>query len=342
MSIPITIHSLKTDYLYYLYGKHNVDGLYKLNEILSDGSGIFQIGKIPINQSNPEVDYSASLYTNEKSSCITIHELNHECLGFLMSTYKVGNIYDLELKLSALQPNNNGIFVIGKIPIQGEINNNIDLNKTIKIVGDEDEQISLKEEEFCTQSDINITEVVPKDTITNVSKSSKDYLSLQEYGKGMLLKCLSKENPLYGKNWSSIFPDFDDSHGGWWKPLGSLKNKSLEGWFFKIDYLNDLLNSNLNIICDDLDNLKEENNSLKTEKEKKMVVSNVFDYEIIKNYLSQREEVENNIVFKVDSDYFNSNFNNFKMILIKHNDQIYSAVPHIKKQCLFFFGNIPF
>lgn len=73
-----------------------------------------------------------------------------------------------------------------------------------------------------------------------------------------------------------------------------------------------------------------------------MVVSNVFDYEIIKNYLSQREEVENNIVFKVDSDYFNSNFNNFKMILIKHNDQIYSAVPHIKKQCLFFFGNIPF
>ena len=71
-------------------------------------------------------------------------------------------------------------------------------------------------------------------------------------------------------------------------------------------------------------------------------MSNIFEYENLKNYLSNREIIENNIVFNVEPNYFDDNFTNFKMILIKHNNLIYSGIPHLKNKCLFFFGNIPF
>jgi hypothetical protein len=91
--------------------------------------------------------------------------------------------------------------------------------------------------------------------------ASKDYLNflfdksdikqyqLEHYGKGLLLEppynfTLSEKDGY--KKWSHYDKKFsvDNENGGWWKPLGSLEDKTKHGWFFKVknqEYLENML-----------------------------------------------------------------------------------------------------
>ena len=84
-------------------------------------------------------------------------------------------------------------------------------------------------------------------------KSDIKQYQLEHYGQGLLLippyNFTLNEKDEY-KNWSHYDKKFsvDNENGGWWKPFGSLVQKNIHGWFFKINnqkYLEDMVDVKL-------------------------------------------------------------------------------------------------
>ena len=292
MSLAITLNHLKGDFTFFLCEKFKVSNIYEINEILTNNQGQFKIGTIPFDKDTIEkINYPIKKPVEKNKLCVTLHELKDSFITFLRVKYNVVSIYDLEVIFSKYQPENDGIFIIGKIPLTNNGDNEMkEVPKLVKVLENVEVNSPIKDDEINLENiDVNPpiennyciieNKIEKKEIIFQVNeadeqkykKTSKTQFILQKYGKGIFLKCLSVENPFYQKNWSSLFPDFDDSNGGWWKNKGSLKKKSLEGWFFKIEYLPELLSQKLDIICDGLEEItndKKENQKKKMKKNK--------------------------------------------------------------------------
>ena len=85
--------------------------------------------------------------------------------------------------------------------------------------------------------DIKVVDTIEKVKPTQNVLSSFDNYTLEytTYGDSLFVIPLVNCEDIVGFDWNTIDPSFDvcSENGGWWKPKGSLKEKSLQGWLFR-------------------------------------------------------------------------------------------------------------
>lgn len=85
--------------------------------------------------------------------------------------------------------------------------------------------------------DIKVVDTIEKVKPTQKILSSFDNYTLEytTYGDSLFVIPLENCEDIVGFDWNTIDPSFDvcSENGGWWKPKGSLKQKSLHGWLFR-------------------------------------------------------------------------------------------------------------
>lgn len=169
---------------------------------------------------------------------ITLDCLSDEALSFLRSKFNVYNKLELAQLMNA--------------KIYGKDSTNL-VFCTILLDGGQPQQITPKviDTEPIVE-EVQKSESVVKPTFQNIfSNATKDLIApitnfeLSYYGDSLFVTPRPREGyaVMIGCNWDEIDPNFEvnSTFGGWWKPTGSLKNKTLSGWMFRTaskDYLN--------------------------------------------------------------------------------------------------------